>query len=496
LTTSDKRGSGVLLHFTSLPSEYGIGDLGDTAHKFADMLAEANQRFWQVLPVLPPGPGDSPYSSWSVFGANQLLISPEKLIEERLIAGPVVTSPDSSAVDFPLASAFKEELIGRAYLSFKESARDLRKEFDDFCAGNSLWLEDHAFFESLRREQGKPWYLWPDELRDRDERTMSEKRARLGQQIEKECFGQFIFHKQWRSLREHLATNRTKIIGDIPFYPALDSADVWAHPELFKLDSKKSPIFVAGVPPDYFSATGQLWGNPVYDWDVMAATGFEWWMQRLRHELSLFDIVRLDHFRGFVDYWEVPAGEKTADNGRWVKAPTQEFFGELRNQFPSLPFIAEDLGIMTPEVVEATETLGLPGMKVLLFAFDSPEGNVHIPYNHVRNSVVYTGTHDTNTVRGWFSQESSLEQRERLFRYLGRELKEEEVSRELIRLAQSSTANLSIVPMQDLLSLGSEARMNMPSNPVGNWKWKLVDGQLTTAAFQYLRDLTETFGRS
>jgi 4-alpha-glucanotransferase len=259
---------------------------------------------------------------------------------------------------------------------------------------------------------------------------------------------------------------------------------------------KEEPLFVSGVPPDYFSETGQLWGNPVYDWDRLTGTEFEWWVGRLRHNLDLFDIVRLDHFRGFVSYWEVPAGEKTALNGHWVKTPTQEFFGKLRTHFPTLPFIAEDLGFMTPEVVEATATLGLPGMKVLLFAFDSSEGNVHIPYNHTRDSVVYTGTHDTNTVRRWFSQESSLEQRERLFRYLGRELKEDEASWELIRLAQSSTANLSIVPMQDLLSLGSDARMNSPSNPDGNWRWKLVKKQLTNAVFRGLRDLTEVFGRN
>jgi len=498
----DKRGSGILLHITSLPSPYGVGDLGPEAYRFADFLAQAKQSYWQVLPLNPTNPayGNSPYSSISAFAGNTLLISPDLLIEEGLLSRedlePIPPFPESRC-DFSEVISYKEKLLERAYQHIGQNGKG-RESFEAFCLENSSWLEDFALFVVLKKHFGeKVWNEWPRELRDRDLNSLRAIKEESHNQIEKEKFWQYLFFKQWHSLRNACQEKGVHLFGDLAIYVSLDSADVWANPGLFKLDAEKRPALVSGVPPDYFSETGQLWGNPVYHWNVLKKSNFQWWIGRIAHNLKLFDVVRIDHFLGLVAYWEIPAGEKTAINGRWVKAPAKDFLNTLNKNFPYLPIVAEDLGVITPDVREVMNHFGLPGMKILQFAFgeDNPM-HPFLPHNYEKNFLVYTGTHDNNTVRGWFEEEASTEDKRRLFRYLGREVPVEEIHWELIRLAMMSVAQSVILPMQDVLGLGQEARMNRPSIAHGNWEWRLRPGQITASVSERLLEITEIFGRS
>jgi len=496
-----RRGSGVLLHITSLPSPYGVGDLGPEAYRFADFLAETKQSYWQVLPLNPtdPGSGNSPYSSNSAFGGNTLLISPDRLLEEGFLDPGEIPSMARFAehrCEFEKAIPFKRKILDRAYQRFKAGQKE-RDAFEDFCRRNSSWLEDFVHFVVLKRRfRGRVWSEWPQEFRGRHPEALSRVSEEYPEDLEKEKFFQFLFFREWHLLKDYCNQRGIRLIGDLSIYVSLDSADVWSHPDLFKMDDEKKPLFVSGVPPDYFSKTGQLWGNPVYRWDVLKETGFEWWVRRMAHHLNLYDAVRIDHFRGLVAYWEVPADEETAINGKWVEVPTEDFFGTLSHHFNQPSIIAEDLGVITPDVKEVLSRFGYPGMKILLFAFDSDDpDHPYLPYNFSRNCLVYTGTHDNNTVRGWFEGEASADDQRRFFRYVGRKVTPEEVSWEMIRLAMSSVAHTAIFPLQDILGLDGEARMNRPSVAHGNWEWRFSLRQLTESIKQRLREMTTIYGR-
>jgi 4-alpha-glucanotransferase len=497
----DKRGSGILLHITSLPSSYGVGDLGPEAYRFADFLSQTKQTYWQVLPLNPTGPifGNSPYSSISAFAGNTLLISPALLLEEGLLLkedlDPVPPFPEARC-DFPEAIRYKDRLLERAYQHFI-SRGEGRESFEAFCSEHSPWLDDFALFVVLRKRfDGKVWNEWPRELRDRDLPSLEKVRKECYPDLEREKFRQYLFFKQWHSLKAYCREKGVCLFGDLAIYVSSDSADTWANPGLFNLDEEKRPAFVSGVPPDYFSETGQLWGNPVYRWSVLEESGYQWWIERMAHNLKLFDVLRIDHFLGLVAYWEIPADEKTAINGQWVKAPGKDFLNALNKEFPHLPIVAEDLGAVTPEVRELMHHFELPGMKVLVFAFgDDDPMHPFQPHTYEKDFVVYTGTHDNNTVRGWFEGEASPEDKKRLFRYLGREVPVEEVHWALIRLAMMSVARWVILPMQDVLGLGGEARMNVPSVAQGNWEWRLLPGQTTPLISEALQEITKTYGR-
>ena len=496
------RASGILLHITSLPSPFGIGDLGPWAYRFVDFLAEARQGYWQILPLNPTGPahGNSPYDSDSAFAGNPLLISPELLLRDELLRQDELEDlpPFPGArVDYRAVALSKARLIDKAFRRFQLHLSTDR-EFENFCHDHAEWLDDYSLFRALKAHfRGAAWGDWPTELRDRDEKAMSQWRTKFQEPIKQEQFFQYLFFKQWAALKRYCNRKNILLIGDLPIYVNYDSADVWANSQLFKLDDEKKPVVVAGVPPDYFSATGQLWGNPVYRWDALKATGYAWWLKRLSHNLACFDRVRLDHFRGLVACWEVPAGERSATKGRWVRAASDDFFGALIGKFPGLPILVEDLGLITPEVREARERFGFAGMKVLLFAFgqDLPT-HPYAPHNHEKNSVVYTGTHDTNTVKGWFVSEAGPQERARLSAYVGRRVAEDQVHWELTRLAFASVANTAIIPMQDLLGLGAEARMNRPATIEGNWEWRLLPEQITPSLVAGLLKLTEFHGRA
>ncbi|MDP9351224.1 MAG: 4-alpha-glucanotransferase [Chloroflexota bacterium] len=484
------RASGLLLHPTSLPGGHGIGDLGPEALRFVEFLAAGGQKLWQVLPLAPVGAGDSPYASYSAFAGEPLLISLELLVEDGLLTNAeLAAAPVFSAdrVDYHAVAVFKNEMLSRAYGRFRDAGA-----FEQFCVAESDWLNDYALYAALKDEyHGALWNTWAPELVARRPEALEQARAHLSREVRFQQWVQWIFFEQYRRLKREANRRGVRIVGDLPIFVALNSADVWAHPEIFYLDEGGEPTVVAGVPPDYFSETGQLWGNPLYRWDVLAADGYEWWVRRMRKVLEMYDLVRVDHFRGFEAYWEVPVREKTAINGRWVPGPGLPFFEELRTRLGDLPIIAEDLGLITPEVEELRDRLGLPGMKVLQFAWSDPE-NPYLPHNHVPNSVVYTGTHDNDTTRGWWE---STTEKERKFarRYLDRDLAD--VSWDFIRLAHASAAELAIVPVQDVLGLGSEARMNIPGEGEHNWAWRLPPAALTPQHAKRLRDLTELYDR-
>lgn len=490
----------MLLHISSLPSPHGVGDLGPGAYRFVDFLAEAKQGFWQILPLGPTDPahGNSPYLSSSAFAGNPLFISLELLKEEGLLSKADLremhTFP-AEGVDYPRVLASKAPLLDRAWQAFKGGR--LPWDYKAFVESNSYWLQDYCLFKALKaRFGGLPWNRWPAALRCRERDALEEAQQQLSEEVEREAFLQYLFFKQWRALKAYCESKGVQVIGDLPIYVTQDSADVWAHPEIFKLDGKGRPQVVAGVPPDYFSRTGQRWGNPLYRWEELQRRRYDWWVERMRHNLGLFDLIRVDHFRGFLAYWEIPAGDRDARRGRWVEAPAEDFFEELQRRFPVLPIIAEDLGVITPDVREVMARFGFPGMKILQFAFgeDFPR-SPYLPHNFPRNCVAYTGTHDNNTVRGWFEGEASPEERGRVFRYLGREVPPEELPWELIRLLMMSVADGVIIPMQDLLGLGEEARMNRPAHKEGNWRWRIREGQMSADLRSTLRDLTEVYGR-
>jgi 4-alpha-glucanotransferase len=495
-----RRGSGILLHITSLPSPHGIGDLGPEAYTFSDFLAETRQRYWQILPLHPTDMvhGNSPYSSISAFAGNPLLISPEFLVRDGFLEDGEVASPPRSTgerVDYPAVISHKKKLFRLALKRFKK--RKNKSEYERFCEENSGWLDDFSLFEAIRAHfQGQPWDRWPRELRDRRPEAIIKAQKELRGRIEREKFFQYVFFQQWYSLKEYCNQRCIQIIGDIPIYVAHDSADVWASQHLFKLNKRKRLTVVSGSPPDMFFETGQVWGNPVYRWDVLKNTGYDWWYRRLKYSMACHDVIRIDHFRGFVAYWEVPAGEKTAVNGRWVEAPAADFFEALCKKFSCLPVIAEDLGKITADIREIMSKFGFPGMRPLISAFgENPSRHISAPHNITRNTVVYTGTHDFNTVRGWFEEELTAGKRTQLFRYLGRETAVEDIHWELIRLAMMTVANTAIIPMQDILCLDGGARMNRPGTAKGNWEWRLLPGQVTPAVIRKLKDLTELYGR-
>jgi 4-alpha-glucanotransferase len=490
-----KRASGILLHPTSLPSPWGVGDLGPSAYAFLDSLEAARQSVWQVLPLTPVAEHGSPYSPHSLFAGNTLLLSPELLVEDGYLGDLPSPEPvaDPRSVDYGAALAFKERIVESAFRSSYDRVRNER-EYQDFCFQNARWLDDFALWNALRVELGTPWFEWPEELRRRAPSAIGGKRSALRLAVDRTLFSQYLFEGQWSSLAVYAKTKGVGILGDVPFYVLHDSADVWSNPDLFKLDARGMPVFVGGVPPDYFSATGQRWGNPVYDWARMEGTGYVWWKERVARELRLADMLRLDHFRGYVAYWEIPAENETAEGGRWVELP-KSFLPAVRQAFPDLPFVAEDLGVITEDVRNAIESLGVPGMEVLQFAFDGTSDNPYLPVNHKKNSLVCTGTHDTNTTRGWFRDEATAEAKAALEKYLGHAVNEATVCDEFIGMAMGSVADTCVIPMQDLLALGSEARMNNPATGTGNWRWRCLLGEFSRELSLKLAEATASSGR-
>jgi 4-alpha-glucanotransferase len=502
------RGSGVLLHITSLPSRFGIGDLGPEAYRFVDFLAETGQTWWQMLPVGPTGYGNSPYQSLSSFAGNTLLISLDRLADEQLLEPfdeQAIPAFSSHSVDFDQVAFWNPRQLRVAHRTFLERGLDT-EEFQAFSAANAWWLEDYALFRSLKREyHEKAWTDWPEQLVQRDPEALSEARETLELDIDREKFLQFQFDRQWRALKKYANERNVRLVGDLPIFVAHDGADTWAKQELFQLDIHGQPTVVAGVPPDYFSITGQRWGNPLYRWEAHADQGYKWWIQRIRHALELFDVVRIDHFRGFESYWEIPGDAPDARGGRWVPGPGAAPFRAAEAALGSLPVIAEDLGVITPEVEALRDGLGFPGMRVLQFAFgDDPKGADYRPHNYPRHCVVYTGTHDNNTTVGWFADEGDKDTtrtgeqiaRERAFTldYLG--AKGDEIHWDMIRAAWGSVADMAIAPLQDILGLGSEARMNLPGSSTGNWLWRFQPGDLTADVATRLKKLTTLFERS
>ncbi|MCS6873815.1 MAG: 4-alpha-glucanotransferase [Acidobacteriota bacterium] len=486
-----KRGSGVLLHVTSLPSRYGIGDLGKSAYEFIDFLVEAKQSYWQVLPINQTGYGDSPYQCLSAFAGNVNLISLDKLVEIGLLEqiGDIPDFPDK--VDFVLVTDFKKKFLRSAFENFKRQS-NFTQSFEAFCYENGYWLEDYALYRAIKSSQGeRSWQDWSDDLRLREDRAIEKARKELSESILEQKFYQFIFFKQWKQLKAYANQKGVKIIGDVPIFVALDSADVWCNQRQFKLNEDGSPKVLAGVPPDYFSKTGQLWGNPIYNWDRMLSDSFSWWRSRIGFNLQIFDVLRIDHFRGFVAIWEVPAAETTAENGRWVESKGFELFSVLKQSFGELPIIVEDLGFITPEVEKLRDAFGFPGMKILQYAWSSDAKNSYLPHNYSKNCVVYPGTHDNDTVVGWFSSLASDKEREFCLKYLNSD--GSQIHWDLIRASLSSVAFLSIFQMQDLLGLGSEARMNIPATKTGNWQWRCENFPKTVA--QKLGEMTEIYGR-
>ena len=496
---SGYRASGLLLHVTSLPSPYGVGDLGPSAFSWVDRLHDAGQAWWQALPVGPTGYGNSPYQSISSFAGNALLISPECLISEGLLqASDCESHFPSDFVDYSRVTPFKDQLIEKAWTNFRAGKReDLCADFEEFCADQASWLEDYALFRALKLKFQDAYYLkWPAELVQRRPKALASARRELASQLDQVRFAQFLLRRQADRLKDYAHSKGVALIGDLPFFVSPDSSDVWANPEFFLLDEDRHPRFVAGVPPDYFSAEGQLWGNPVYNWDALRATGYQWCIDRLRALLAHVDLIRLDHFRGFAAAWHVPAGAPTAQTGQWWPGPGASFFQAVQAELGRLPFIAEDLGVMTPDVQALRDQFRVPGTRVLQFAFDGHPDNPFLPNNFIHNTVVYTGTHDNATTREWY-EELPGDQRQNLWSYL--QLAPEESAQaaapELIRLAWSSSAALAMAPLQDLLNLGGEARMNLPGHADGNWRWRFAEEELPVAAFQWLHELTDSSKR-
>ena len=506
----EPRSSGILLHPTSLPGRFGVGDLGSEAFRFVEFLKDAGQRLWQVLPLGPTGYGDSPYQCFSAFAGNPLLISLERLAEQGLLPAAALSQapafPETEA-DYGRVIPWKMALLESAARDFLANARGpARDQFDAFCTARAAWLDDYALFMSLKHEHGQEfiWTHWDAAARARRTEAMAVARERLAAKIGLYRFYQFEFFNQWQALKDYCSACGIRVMGDVPIYVAHDSADVWAHPEYFELDGDGNPSAVAGVPPDYFSSTGQLWGNPLYRWDVLAAEGYRWWIARLAATLRMVDLIRLDHFRGFEAYWTVPAGETTAVNGCWIKGPGAAFLEAAQNALGKLPLVAENLGVITPEVEAIRLQFGFPGMSILQFAFGKdPQGPDFRPHNYPRERVAYTGTHDCDTTVGWWTssgrgestrtEEDIRKERDYTRRYLN--LDGQEIHWAFIRALMSSVADTVVFPLQDVLGLGTEARMNLPGTPSGNWHWRVKSGALTPALSRQLRELTETYER-
>jgi len=501
-----QRNSGILLHPTSLPGPYGIGDLGVEARRFVDFLVRAGQTLWQVLPLGPTGYGDSPYSSFSAFAGNTNLVSPDEMLKDDLLdeadlagAGGV----PAGRVDYGKAIEFKRGLLERAFRNFKSGrGGGLREDYGGFLDFAKLWLEDYALFAALRDENADAsWHEWVPGLAKREPGALAEARRDFAESVEAHKFYQYLFFRQWLKLKKYAYERGVGVVGDMPIFVAHNSADVWARPRLFKLDGAGAPAVVAGVPPDAFSETGQLWGNPIYDWERMREDGFGWWVDRVRETLKLVDVVRLDHFRGFAAAWEVPAGHATAERGRWVETPGRDIFNAMRAAMgQELPIVAEDLGTITPDVHRLRDEFGFPGMRVLQFAFGGDPHDTHLPHEYTRASFAYTGTHDNDTVVGWFAARSNegagageRRERENCLKYLGTE--GEEINWDFIRAVQMSVAVVSVAQLQDVLGLGSEARMNVPASAEGNWGWRFEAGDLTEELAARLKGMTALYGR-
>ncbi|HTV56819.1 MAG TPA: 4-alpha-glucanotransferase [Terriglobia bacterium] len=496
---AEYRASGLLLHVTSLPSPYGVGDVGPAALKWIDRLVESGQSWWQALPLGPTGYGNSPYQSLSSYAANALLISPDWVMQDGLLQANDLeyhsTSP--TVIDYDSAIAFKHSLLEKAWSNFSAGARaDLRPAYEQFRSEQAHWLEDYALFRALRRKFNGTYYLeWPQELVRRDPSALERARRELADPIGEVSFAQFLSFRQGERLKTHAHDKGLRLIGDLPFFVSADSSDVWANPEIFLLDEEHRLRFLAGVPPDYFAAQGQLWGNPVYDWEALRQSGYRWWICRLRALLTHVDLIRLDHFRGFAAAWYVPAGAHTAESGKWVSGPGADFFRAAEKELGALPFIAEDLGLITPDVYALRDQFQLPGMRVLQFAFDGHPDNPYLPSNYVSNTVVYTGTHDNPPTREWF-EDLPDDQRQNLWKYLKRPPGAiSDIARDLMGLGWSSAAGLAMAPLQDLLNLGREARMNIPGRAEGNWGWRATEEMLSDAAFEWLGELTKASNR-
>ena len=490
------RSSGILLHPTSFPGPYGIGDLGPFAYRFIDYLAETGSKLWQVLPLGPTSYGDSPYQCFSAFAGNPYMVSPDFLLNEGLLSvEDLADMPqwEANRVDFGLIYRWKPGLLDKAFARFEQSASDqLRNEWAEFRQSNAAWLEDYALFMALKDANGGvAWNEWPAPQRDRDPQTLAEARRQLAEAINRQMFRQFLFFRQWNALRKYANQKGIQIIGDIPIFVAMDSSDAWANPGLFYLDEAGKPTVVAGVPPDYFSPTGQLWGNPLYRWDVHKASGFQWWIERIRATLATVDIVRIDHFRGFAGYWEVPGDASTAETGRWVPGPGIDLFYAIRDALGDLPIIAEDLGEITPDVIELRDTLGLPGMKIFQFGFSGPD-NPFLPHHYTKNCVVYTGTHDNDTALGWY-RTCPPHERDFYHRYVSRD--NADVPGDMIRAIWASVAVFAIAPLQDFLGLGTEGRMNFPGKVGGYWAWRMEEGHLSDWLKGRLKELNWLYER-
>lgn len=493
-----ERASGILCHPTSLPGPYGIGSLGRAAREFVAFLAQAGQRIWQVLPLGPTGYGDSPYQAFSAFAGNPLLIDLDELVDlELLVPADLAEAPGfpDDAVDYGRVIAFKGKMLHRASARVAAGEMDaaLRRELEAYAAEQASWLDDYCLFMALKRRfDWTPWTDWEQGAALRAPDALTQWRRELADEIAHQRALQWLFDRQWQALRAEAHAAGVEIVGDMPIFVGHDSADVWAHRELYYLDEDGNPIVVAGVPPDRFSPTGQRWGNPLYRWDRMAERGYAWWASRVSRALEQVDLLRLDHFRGFAGYWEIPADEPTAVNGRWVKGPGKAFFDVLAERLGSLPIIAEDLGLISADVHELRDALGLPGMRVLQFAFDSDASNEHLPHNCPANCVIYTGTHDNDTSRGWYAHAGEAT-RHRFRAYSGSDGSSPAWT--MIRLAMTSVADLAIVPLQDVLDLGSEARLNFPGRPSGNWTWRCAPGALTSGSAEALKGLAHVTGR-
>jgi len=492
------RAAGILLHPTSLPGQYGIGDIGPHARAWIDYLASTGCSLWQVLPLGPTGYGDSPYQSFSAFAGNPYLISLEVLLNDGLlIKADLQDMPDypSDQVDFGNLIPWKLAVLDRAYRRFQKlDDPEMRQEIMHFRAQNAHWLDDFALFMAIKEAQGGiSWSEWPRPLRLRDTHTLQQARREYQDAIDRQVFRQFIFFRQWLALRQHARDNGITIIGDIPIFVAHDSADVWANKELFFMDEEGQPTVVAGVPPDYYSPTGQLWGNPLYRWSAHAKTDYAWWLARFRSVLEMVDIIRLDHFRGFAGYWEVPAGSPTAEKGRWTPGPGKKFLQVIKEKLEDLPIIAEDLGVITDDVIEMRDAFELPGMKVFQFAFWTDPSDLFMPHNYTENYVAYTGTHDNDTLLGWYRTAPAHEQ-DFCRRYIENN-GESDLVHKVLRVLWGSVAMFTLAPMQDLLELGTEARMNFPGKPSGNWGWRMDASAMNDNVRERLQELNYLFYR-
>lgn len=489
------RKSGILLPISSIPSEYGIGTLGKEAYNFVDFLKEAGQKLWQILPLGPTGYGDSPYQAFSTFAGNPYYIDLETLVEENLLTKEECAQYDFGTqeqyVDYEKIYRSRFQILKKAFIRF-QSQKDTG--FEAFLKKNAYWLKDYALFMAIKDSlNGKSFLEWEDDIKLREPGAIRKYEKELESEISFYEFQQYQFSRQWKALKAYANESGIQIVGDIPIYVAMDSADTWSHPQLFQLDAKRIPKAVAGCPPDAFSATGQLWGNPLYDWEYHRKTEYQWWIQRIAYCYELYDIVRIDHFRGFDEYYSIPYQDRTAQFGHWEKGPGYDIFEAFKDALGEIPVIAEDLGFLTQSVLDLVKKCGYPGMKVLQFAFDSREESDYLPHNYIRNCVVYTGTHDNDTIAGWYT---SFAEHDRDFanRYMGIDT-EKDIHFKFIRLALSSVADTAIIPIQDYLGLGSEARINKPSTLGENWKWRLKKGQCTKELAVSIRKLTKLYGR-